>query len=302
VVADAGHRSAGTRYAFSVRVHSDDRLVCISGIRMGCLVIPRDGAPRRHLLGAGSPSASSHQRVLFGLTTPYVLVRIAELPSALVASDPGLLGCTCQYVQDGVYDTPSGRGFLRLKPAGSGVIALSTPVACPPSLTVSILRPDGSPLNTTGDAAPIASIACGAPWSPDTLAVTSGEAFDRNEICEGDTVRLSGVSLTKLLPDDMRMTARLADEFLNRGDGHTVLRVQGAPTPADLCTVFYIRAPGRYKGQVFEPDAGTRDSVLAALEAHCSRPGGAGFGGSITNLTLQPAVAMEWETVPAGTE
>lgn len=200
---------------------------------------------------AGGATAKNVFNYDFNFKFPYVLLQIDELRDLYDGTDDPIRNSFCQLVFYKSYQSNSGRGYVVLRPAqDEKKIFYPSALSTLPTLTVSLLRPNGQLINTSMDGLTIKKIDHMTDHNTLYLQVWTNNFFDKNEFCQGDTVLIKAYALFMVSDSQDSSNIDRFNEFINQHQGHEVIALGQANTNG-FYNSFYIPAPGS-----FDPVAG----------------------------------------------
>lgn len=293
--ADRDWAAQRRRYSYTVRLggggENDPQAAPrdVVAVAVRSVVLPLDVLESRSIVHAPRRTFQHD----FSLGYPYLVLRISELGSNYDGTNPVVRDCFCKLMFDTSYSTPSGRGFLVLKPMQDEERVFSpAPLASLPRLTVQLLKPNGTLFNNSTDDYEVAKLEH-EPFNPHLVKLVLDKFFDRNEFTHGDHIIVRGFRLRPDAPagEQLPPALRRVEEFANRPEGHEVVEV-GEANEAGFHRTLYVLAPG-----VLDADAGRvaqdAEAVAALNEHNASAPpaiqleSGAPGNGRVMNTTLQ---------------
>lgn len=253
----------------------------------------------------------------YGMTYPYLVVRIDELANVYDSLNPVTQKSTAVMVFDKAYTTDSGRGFMILKPAqNESKIFYPNPLSTLPKMSFHILRPNGMLLSRTKDDNSVEAISYN---SADTnklyLRLYTSKYFDKNELQIGDVVIIKKFKLPSVEEFVARAQAELSttptntqkeqyiqgknaiENFMNRPEGHEVQALGQGTTLIKDFAIFIPRVLNSVTGQYdidglfanslnayFGNTSTTTFSLFSTMKLPVAAP--------MLNSTLQITVAM----------
>ena len=202
---------------------SSNQFLGVLRVGVGKVIIP--AAP-----GAGGPR--------FALPCQSVLMFIDEVGALYDGNNDATKRAFCTLTYDTDFVTANGRGFIVLTPAQQEEKRFTPPKDID-SLTLSLVRPDGQPIDTGRDGFRMHALNSSA----GKVQVTTRTFFRKTDIMAGDTIRISHYTMYRVDINQMAEDIDAFNSFVNRPEGHEVLNV-GVPNADGYTNVFYIKVPG----------------------------------------------------------
>ncbi len=244
----------------------------------------------------------------FNFNFPYLLLQVDEFRDVYEGTDDAIRSSFCQLVYYKSYQSNTGRGYVVLRPAQcEKKVFYPAALSTLPTLSMSLLRPNGQLLNQSRDGLSIMKIEHSIDQNSLYLQIFANKFFDKNEYCQGDNVQFKAYSLFKIADSQNNSDIERFNGFINRSDGHEVVSV-GAANNNGFYRSFYIRAPGTFDDNtgriildesavhqldVFNTTMST-DSIVAAAYAS-DIDNGRIQNGFILNMSLQNSISLRLE-------
>jgi hypothetical protein len=282
----------------------------ITAVQVTCVVVPMDIGSTTSSMSSvttGPPTAGNpffnHS---FSFNYPYVLLQIDELTDVYEGTDDSIRRAFCQLVVDRYYQSSNGRGYIVLRPSQSEKKTFyPTTLASLPTLSISLLKPNGDVINKSQDGYTILKLEHEG-YNRFYLKIVTNTYFDQNEFYKGDTVQIRHFTLFKLSNNQNSAHIARFNQFINQPTGHEILEIGDANDNGYFRT-FYIRAPG-----VFDPLVGEYvldDQLLEQLQIFntsfdvTNNPA----NGYILNMSLQHSITMKieqkvYDSLPVGSK
>lgn len=282
----------------------------VTAIQATSLIIPMEILHSRsaQLTPEFVPDKTAYQHE-FGFAYQYVILGIEGLEGVYEGTNDNVRRAFCHFKYQRHYKAPNGRGYVQLDPLQQEIKRFfPAPLASLGNLSISILKPNGTPFNNSRDDYRVHKAEY-LPRESTMLHVVLDKYYDRNEFYVGDTVVLR----IRLDPEDARGTEEGAfatpaevealdrmQDFLGRKEGHEIIEV-GAENETGYSRGFYIYAPGTLDQAVGELQLD--EQAIAALvrynlgvdEAGAARPS----LGAVLNFSLQNALSFRvWTREP----
>jgi hypothetical protein len=187
----------------------------------------------------------------YNYSFPYILCNIDEFSDLYDGTDTTIRQSFCQLQYHDFMKTPSGRGYIILKPVqNEKKIFYPTPLATLPTLHISLTKPNGELLNNSIDGVEVFSIDVSQLYY---LKITTTKYFNKDSFFKGDYIRLKEFTIFKLLnlkPESENVPSMGTDDeikrlidFINKKEGHVIYDI-GSPNDDGYYNSFYIYAPG----------------------------------------------------------
>jgi len=197
----------------------------------------------------------------FNLSFPYLLLQIDEFRDVYEGTDDAIRSSFCQLVYYKSYQSYTGRGYVVLRPAqNEKKIFYPSSLSTMPSLSMSLLRPNGQLLNTSRDGLRISKIGYDTNQNALYLKISTDKYFDKNEYCQSDTVLFRGYSLIKIREEQTAADIERFNSYINREEGHCVVSLDAANSQGYYKS-FWIRAPS-----VFNEELGMDEVDMDAVQ------------------------------------
>jgi hypothetical protein len=249
----------------------------------------------------------------YDFSFPYVALNIEGFDGAYDGTNDSIRRCFCMMIFDRSYRAMNGRGYVVLRPVNRKAYqrrSFATPLASLRDLSISLTKPNGTLLNNSVDVLRISKLT----YETGTglfIRIVCSRYFDKNEFFVGDTVILSGFSLSELMEvsssaiqEDKEtseiVTQRVTqlDRYINREHGHEVVKL-GSPNTQGFYNAFYTLAPGvlnTMDGTLVLDEAILNDvREISQVEAHKEGVG------RIVNMSLQALVTLGVGCAPPST-
>jgi hypothetical protein len=237
----------------------------------------------------------------FSISYPYVILALEGYEGAYDGTNEVLRRAFSVLVYDRSYQAPNGRGYVILKPAQNERRTFITPMSVMRSLSVSLLKPNGTLINNSMDNYDVINVQY-EPQNSKFLKLICRQYFDGNELYVGDQIMIRHFTLEA--GTNMQSASispyRSLESFLNRQEGHDVVQL-GLPNTQGFYNSFYILAPGvldQTAGSVILDNnilsgVATLSAVDPADRATITSPG------RLLNMSLQCFMAFRVGTIGA---
>lgn len=244
----------------------------------------------------------------FNFNFPYLLLQIDEFRDIYDGTDDAIRSSFCQLVYYKSYQSNTGRGYVVLRPAqNEKKVFYPAALSTLPTLSMSLLRPNGQLLNQSRDGLSIMKIEHSTDQNTLYLQIFANKFFDKNEYCQGDNVQFKAYSLFKIADSQRNTDIERFNAFINKAEGHEVVSV-GAANNAGYYRSFFIRAPSNFdesQGRVILDETAVQqldifnttmstDSIVAAAYA-ADIDNGRIQNGFILNMSLQNSISLKLE-------
>jgi hypothetical protein len=246
----------------------------------------------------------------YNYSFPYILCNIEEFSDLYDGTDTTIRQSFCQLQYHDFMKTPSGRGYIILKPVqNEKKIFYPTPLATLPTLHISLTKPNGELLNNSIDGVEVFSIDVSQLYY---LKITTSKYFNKDSFCKGDYIRLREFTIFKLLnlkPDSENVPSMGTDDeikrlidFINKKEGHVIYDI-GSPNDDGYYNGFYIYAPGFFDDEIgsFVVDVGLTNTLTTFNEyikeedyEHTNIKANFKYG-YILNMSLQNSISLTVE-------
>jgi hypothetical protein len=233
-----------------------------------------------------SQSSTTHH---FNFNFPYVLLRVDEF-SNLIGTNDTVRKSTCQFEYHDHFFCPNGRGYVTLKPVQNEVVTFAPLIkATLPSLTLSLLKPNGEMLSFNQDGNTLIKIETEIS-NPYYLKIILKQYFEKNAYYTGDYVSFKNYMLYNVSPEMDDVYIQQMIDFMNRAEGHEVKQI-GEANEFGLLNSFYIAAP-----VTIDLEQGTRcleDFLIDQIKKYnCVVSDFSIVIGNVLNMSLQTNISM----------
>ena len=186
------------------------------------------------------------------LSLPYVLVQIDEFDGIYRGTNNIVNKTFCKLIYDGYYNNTDSRGYIEFSPINNEKKEFSpNPLSSLNSLSISILKPDGTLLNNKNDMVKVKSIELDGT----KLKITTNIYFHKFDMNVMDKIIIKRFNLINTDTDSYEL-----EKFINSSDGHFIGEI-GTPNTYGFTNLIYIDPPGTidYDTGVFtiEPNIAT---------------------------------------------
>ena len=243
---------------------------------------------------------------------PYILCNIEEFSDLYDGTDTTIRQSFCQLQYHEYMKTPSGRGYIILKPVQKEKkIFYPTPLATLPTLNISLTKPNGELLNKSTDGNEIFSIDVSQMYY---LKITTKKYFNKDAFFKGDFIRIKDFTIFKLLKlkventtdfeprmiTDAKVNELMA--FINKKEGHEIYNT-GSPNDDGYYNSFYVYTPGYFNDDIgeFVVDVELTDTLTSFNEyikaenyEHTNLITNFKYG-NILNMSLQNSISLTVE-------
>ena len=257
----------------------------VEWIEASCVVVPMEAA-----LPAGA-DRGFHQWD-FGLAYPYLVLAVDGMEGTYDGTSEAVRRAFCVLRYRRAYRTPNGRGFVVLEPMqGERRTFAPAPLAQLGSLRVSLLRPNGALFNNSADRSLVSALEYD-PLERLYLTLVLDRFYDPNEFAPGDLVTVAGFRSEGAAGDPDPDAYGALDAFLNRPEGHEVVRVAPA-NDQGFSRKLVVLAPG-----VLDQGAGVvviDGRIVRAVQqlGAASAPAAVAAPGRLVNASLQCVVSLK---------
>jgi hypothetical protein len=240
------------------------------------------------------------------LAYPYLLLHVDEIDDVCDGINRQVQRSAAQFVYDTSYKCPNGRGYIIMKASQNETKEyIPQSLAVLRKLTFSIIKPSGALFNNSLDNYNIVQID-NEPLNHLYIQIVLDKYFDKNEFYVGDTIIIQDYKLftdpdaTMLeLPEDRSANGYSMANFVNRSEGHEVIRI-GDANDSGFYRSFYVMGPGILNQQQgrLEPQKCLLDTLKTtnAAVARFNIANGNNMmlttNGRILNMSLQTTVNM----------
>ena len=230
----------------------------------------------------------------FSFSYPYIILQVSEFTDVYDGTNSAIQRGFCKLIYHRSYKAPNGRGYIILKPLQyEKKVFYPAPLSSLTRMSVSLLKPNGTLLNTSADIYKILKVAYN-PGFPSYYEITTDVYFDKNEFFVNDMIIIKGFALEKTGSVDQE---KQLQDYINRTDGHEILQV-GTANANGFYNVFYIRALGDFNKT-------TGSYIVTSNVITCLNTYNASINwtnrtitnGSILNASLQNTIGLTIETV-----
>jgi hypothetical protein len=231
-------------------------------------------------------------RTEFSLAYQYVLLALEGFDALYDGTNEVLRKAFTMFLYERDYKAPNGRGYVVLRPAQEERRCFPTPIASLRDINVSILKPNGTLFNNSGDTYTASH------FEYETsnrmyLKVILDQYYDRNELFVGDSVMFRNLAVERKAGGPTYVAAFQA--FVNRPQGHEIVQV-GASNDQGFVNAIYILAPGMLDTSVGRVIIDEQIlTVVAALGQGPDDPAAlveVTSPAKILNMSLQPVLTM----------
>lgn len=237
----------------------------------------------------------SFYRTDFSLAYQYVLLALEGFDALYDGTNEVIRRAFTMFLYERDYKAPNGRGYVIMKPAQGERKCFPTPIASLRDINVSVLKPNGTLFNNSGDTY-TASHFQYETSNRMYLKVILDQYYDRNELFVGDSVMFRNFAVEKKA-DAVGAPVYIAafQAFINRSQGHEIVQV-AASNDQGFVNAIYILAPGMLDTSVGRVIVDEQIlSVVAALGQGRDDPAALVAVTSparILNMSLQPVLTM----------
>lgn len=235
------------QYAADADANVQSRFKNVTSISVSNVIVPMDIATMNNSSSslAGTSTAIPFFNNNYNFNYPYVLLQIDEFNDIYDGTDDTIRRAFCQLVIDTTYFSNNGRGYIVLRPAqGEKKVFQPTALATLPTLSLSLLKPNGDLMNSSQDGFTLLKLEHEG-YNRAYIKVVTNTYFDRNEFYRGDNVVIRHFTLFKITnAQDSAQISRF-NQFINQPTGHEILEI-GDANDNGYYRTFYIQAPGSF--------------------------------------------------------
>ena len=225
-----------------INAHMQNRLRNVHSMKVTSVIVPLE-LKDPNMGNSGANTTSSVLGFNFNFNYPYVLLSIDEYNDVFDGTNDTVRKGFCQLVFDSQFSSPNGRGYIKLKPVqDEEKLFYPDIISSLPTLTLSLLKPNGDLLNSTEDAMDIFKIEY-EPYQKFYLKIVTVKYFQKDAFYTGDYVRLEDFVLYRITEQQDEKLIGDLNRFINRDSGHEVMAI-GDANDSGYYRTFYIRAPG----------------------------------------------------------
>ena len=180
----------------------------------------------------------------YSFSFPYILCNIEEFNDVYDGTDDNIRRTFCQLQFENYIKTPTGRGFVILKPVQNEVkLFYPTLLSNLPTLNISLIKPNGELINNTEDGIEILNI---RKYQNYYLKIQTKTFFEKDAFFKGDYILIRNFSIFNHYVDaDKDTRIDLFNQFINKENGHMIYEV-GEPNEHGYYNSFHIFAPGTF--------------------------------------------------------
>lgn len=237
----------------------------------------------------------------YSFSFPYILCNIEEFQDVYDGTDDNIRRTFCQLQFENYIKTPTGRGFVILKPVQNEVkLFYPTSLSILPTLNISLTKPNGELINNTEDGIEILNI---RKYQNYYLKIQTKTFFDKDAFFKGDYILIRNFSIFNY-SKDLNDSVNLFNQFINKENGHMIYEV-GEPNEHGYYNSFHIFAPGTFNKSegMFDVEQNQLDALFAFneyLENKEQRLSTKEYlnsyeNGYILNMSLQNTISMTVE-------
>lgn len=258
----------------------------VEWIEASCVVLPMEADASS--MGQQGRGFYQHD---FGMQYPYVLLNIDGFEGTYDATNDAARKAFCMLRYRRAYRAPNGRGYVVLEPMqGERRVFAPAPLASLRQLRLSIQRPNGALFNNSVDRYQVSTLEYD-PLERLYLRLVLDRYYDTNEFVPGDSVTIAAFKSEPPPGDADPEAFRALDAFLNRPEGHEVVRM-GPTNEQGFARTLLVLAPG-----VLDQAAGVvvlDGRIIRAIQqlADASVPASVTRQGRLLNASLQCVVAL----------
>jgi hypothetical protein len=177
----------------------------------------------------------------YSFSFPYILCNIEEFNDVYDGTDDNIRRTFCQLQFENYIKTPTGRGFVILKPVQNEVkLFYPTLLSNLPTLNISLIKPNGELINNTEDGIEILNI---RKYQNYYLKIQTKTFFEKDAFFKGDYILIRNFSIFNYSNDNDGVN--LFNQFINKDNGHMIYEV-GEPNEHGYYNSFHIFAPGTF--------------------------------------------------------
>mgnify|MGYP000185697520 CR=1 FL=1 len=237
----------------------------------------------------------------YSFSFPYILCNIEEFNDVYDGTDDNIRRTFCQLQFENYIKTPTGRGFVILKPVQNEVkLFYPTLLSNLPTLNISLIKPNGELINNTEDGIEILNI---RKYQNYYLKIQTKTFFEKDAFFKGDYILIRNFSIFNY-SNNLDDSVDLFNKFINKENGHMIYEV-GEPNEHGYYNSFHIFAPGTFdksKG-MFYVEQDQLDALFSFneyLENKEERLSNEEYlddyeNGYILNMSLQNSISMTVE-------
>ena len=169
------------------------------------------------------------------LSLPYILVQIEEFDGIYRGTNNVINKTFCKLIYDSYYNKTDSRGYIVFTPVNNEKKEFSpNPLSSLNSLSISILKPDGTLLNNKNDMVKIKTIELDGT----KLKLTTDIYFHKFDMNVMDKIIIKRFNLVNTDPDSYDL-----ESFINSPEGHFIGEI-GTPNTYGFTNIIYIDPPG----------------------------------------------------------
>lgn len=234
----------------------------------------------------------------YSFSFPYILCNIEEFQDVYDGTDDNIRRTFCQLQFENYIKTPTGRGFVILKPVQNEVkLFYPTLLSTLPTLNISLIKPNGELINNTEDGIEILNI---TRYQKYYLKIQTKTFFEKDAFFKGDYILIKNFNIFNF--DLSSNNGNLFNQFINKETGHIIYEV-GEPNDNGYYNSFHIFAPGVFNKQdgVFVEDSAALE-VLREFNQYLSNTDRYNEkylsnyeNGYVLNMSLQNSVSITIE-------
>jgi hypothetical protein len=187
----------------------------------------------------------------FSFAYPYITLNVDEINDVYDGTNDNIRRSFCQFVFDKCYKSPNGRGYIILNPIQKErKLFYPAPLPSLNRLSLSLRKPNGDLLNNSRDEYKIFKVEYEV-RNKKYLKIVTNIYFDKNEFFRGDTILLTGYTMTMRDPGMSSLMIQYWHDFINRKQGHDILEI-GQANDQGYFRTFYIEGPGAFDVNIGE--------------------------------------------------
>lgn len=237
----------------------------------------------------------------YSFSFPYILCNIEEFQDVYDGTDDNIRRTFCQLQFENYIKTPTGRGFVILKPVQNEVkLFYPTLLSNLPTLNISLIKPNGELINNTEDGIEILNI---RKYQNYYLKIQTKTFFEKDAFFKGDYILIKNFNIFNFFNASITENdINLFNQFINKENGHMIYEV-GEPNEHGFYNSFHIFAPGTFNKRegMFDVEENLLDALFLFneyLDDENRLISGNLDGyenGYILNMSLQNSVSMTIE-------
>ena len=170
------------------------------------------------------------------LSLPYILVQIEEFDGIYRGTNNVINKTFCKLIYDGYYNNTDSRGYIEFSPVNNEKKEFSpNPLSSLNSLSISILKPDGTLLNNKTDKVKVKSI----DLDGNKLKITTDIYFHKFDMNVMDKITINKFNLFDTDNESYNL-----EKFINSSEGHFIGEIGTPLTVNGFTNMIYIDPPG----------------------------------------------------------